>query len=194
VIDAGVLVAGVDEAGRGPLAGPVMAAAVVLDARRPIVGLADSKTLSEARREDLAVLIRERSLAWCVSSATVEEIDQYNILQASLLAMRRAVEGLPVRAGLVLVDGNQKPSLSQRTQSIVRGDRFVPAISAASILAKVERDRHMRELDLEYPLYGFAAHKGYPTSAHIAALRLHGVSPVHRQSFSPVRKILEKTI
>jgi len=194
VIDAGVLVAGVDEAGRGPLAGPVMAAAVVLDASRPIVGLADSKTLSEARREDLAVLIRERSLAWCVSSATVEEIDQYNILQASLLAMRRAVEGLPVRAGLVLVDGNQKPSLSQRTQSIVRGDRFVPAISAASILAKVERDRHMRELDLEYPLYGFAAHKGYPTSAHIAALRLHGVSPVHRQSFSPVRKILEKTI
>lgn len=194
MIDAGVLVAGVDEAGRGPLAGPVMAAAVVLDARRPIVGLADSKTLSEARREDLAVLIRERSLAWCVSSATVEEIDQYNILQASLLAMRRAVEGLPVRAGLVLVDGNQKPSLSQRTQSIVRGDRFVPAISAASILAKVERDRHMRELDLEYPLYGFAAHKGYPTSAHIAALRLHGVSPVHRQSFSPVRKILEKTI
>lgn len=187
---AGLRVAGVDEAGRGPLAGPVMAAAVILDDRRPIEGLADSKALSASRRETLAIAIRTQALAWCVASASVEEIDQMNILRASLLAMRRAVSCLEPGAELALVDGNQRPELDCALRTIVRGDALVPAISAASILAKVARDQYMRELDVRYPHYGFAGHKGYPTAAHLAALRRHGVSPAHRRSFSPVRELI----
>lgn len=186
-------VAGVDEAGRGPLAGPVMAAAVILDVTQPIEGLADSKALSASRREELAVAIRARAVAWCVASASVEEIDQLNILQATLLAMRRAVSGLSPEAELALVDGNQRPQLDCALRTIVHGDALVPAISAASILAKVARDRHMQELDASYPQYGFAGHKGYPTAAHLAALHRHGASPVHRRSFSPVRRAMNKT-
>lgn len=186
----GLRVAGVDEAGRGPLAGPVMAAAVILDDRLPIEGLADSKALSASRREALAIAIRARAVAWFVASASVEEIDRLNILGASLLAMRRAVSGLKPGAELALVDGNQRPELDCALRTIVRGDALVPAISAASILAKVARDQFMQELDGHYPQYGFAGHKGYPTAAHLAALRRHGVSPVHRRSFAPVRQLI----
>lgn len=185
------LAAGVDEAGRGPLAGPVVAAAVILDPDLPIDGLDDSKALSAARREELAAAIRARSHAWALGLASVEEIDRLNILQATLLAMQRAVQGLSVAPQLALVDGNQAPRLACRVETVVRGDALVPAISAASILAKVERDALMRALDSDFPQYGFAGHKGYPTTAHLAALARHGVSPAHRRSFAPVRAALE---
>ncbi|MCB1874622.1 MAG: ribonuclease HII [Chromatiales bacterium] len=187
----GQRIAGVDEVGRGPLAGPVVAAAVILDPDRPIVGLDDSKALSEARREALFEPIRERALAYAVASASVEEIDRINILQASLLAMQRAVEQLQPPPDLALVDGNRCPSLPCEARAVVGGDASVAAISAASILAKVTRDRLMHELDREYPGYGLARHKGYPTRAHVEALRTLGVSPLHRRSFGPVRRCLE---
>ena len=184
------LVAGVDEAGRGPLAGPVVAAAVILDDRQPIAGLADSKVLSPRKRERLFDEIRAKALACCIAEASVEEIDRLNILQASLLAMRRAVEGLRLVPRRVLVDGNQLPVLNMPAAAIVSGDAKVPAISAASLLAKVYRDRLCLALDRDYPDYGFAAHKGYPTAAHLAALRQHGACPVHRRSYAPVRAVL----
>jgi ribonuclease HII len=185
-----VRIAGVDEAGRGPLAGPVLAAAVILDERRPIEGLAESKVLSAARREQLAGAIRRHALAWALGSATVEEIDRMNILQASLLAMQRAVQALSLAPDEAWVDGNRAPVLACRVQTIVRGDATVAAISAASILAKVARDAQMIALDARFPVYGFAQHKGYPTPAHLAALAAHGASPVHRRSFAPVRRVL----
>ena len=184
------LIAGVDEVGRGPLAGPVIAAAVILDETKPIAGLADSKVLSATRREELAYLIRERALCWALGRAEVEEIDRLNILRASLLAMKRAVETLSLPPELVLVDGNQAPELGYPVQTIVRGDASVPAISAASILAKVTRDAEMCELDRQFPGYGFAQHKGYPTSVHLDALEKQGVSPIHRRSFGPVQRLL----
>ncbi len=187
--------AGVDEAGRGPLAGPVVAAAVILDPRHPIEGLADSKTLSERARERLAPIIRERALAWSVALAEREEIDTLNILQATLLAMSRAVLCLAVRPARVQVDGNRAPRLDDPScciETVVRGDATVPAISAASILAKVHRDALMRALDASHPGYGFAAHKGYGTAAHLGALRRLGPSPQHRLSFAPVREALER--
>ncbi len=180
-------VAGVDEAGRGPLAGPVVAAAVILDPRRPVEGARDSKKLSAAQRERIALQIRERAIAWAVASASVEEIDALNILQASLLAMRRAIEALSPQARYALVDGNRLPELSIGARAIVGGDACEPAISCASILAKTHRDGLMRVLDLQYPRYGFAQHFGYPTPAHLARLREIGPSPVHRLSFAPVR-------
>ncbi|MGE5624991.1 MAG: ribonuclease HII [Bacillota bacterium] len=189
----GERLAGVDEAGRGPLAGPVVAAAVILDPRRPILGLRDSKQLSPARRESLAAEIRVRALAWAVAWADHEEIDRLNILQASLLAMARAVSALAVEPRQVWVDGNRCPSVKQPVTAVVKGDSKVPAISAASILAKVERDAAMCRLDALYPGYGFAVHKGYPTPAHLAALDEHGASPVHRRSFGPVSRRLEKS-
>lgn len=184
------LVAGVDEVGRGPLAGPVIAAAVILDDTRPIEGLADSKTLSAKRREELSVLIKERSLCWALGRAEVEEIDRLNILQASLLAMRRAVMALTLPPELVMVDGNQAPELAFPVQTVIRGDATVPAISAASIVAKVVRDEEMCELDRRFPGYDFSRHKGYPTSMHIDALKKLGVCPIHRRSFAPVRQLL----
>ncbi len=184
-------VAGVDEAGRGPLAGPVVAAAVILDPCQPIAGLADSKTLSEAQRQSLADLIRARALTWALGRAEACEIDEINILQATLLAMRRAVDGLLRKPRRVLVDGNRCPALAVPVQAVVKGDSKVAAISAASILAKVARDREMRELDARYPGYGFARHKGYPTREHLTRLGSLGVSPVHRRTFGPVRKIIE---
>ena len=183
-----VLICGVDEAGRGPLAGPVSAAAVILDPMRPIEGLADSKKLSEKQRDRLAPLIRARALAWAVAYAEVEEIDRLNILQATLLAMRRAVEALSIRPQQVLVDGLYCPQTGIPSQAIVQGDSKVAAISAASILAKTARDGLMLQLHGRYPQYGFDAHKGYPTAAHLAALREHGVSAVHRKTFRPVRQ------
>jgi ribonuclease HII len=180
-------IAGVDEAGRGPLCGPVYAAAVILDPARPIDGLNDSKKLSEKKREALAPLIRERALAWAVGIATVEEIDRLNILHATMLAMRRAVEGLAVPPDQVLVDGNRiPPGLTVPARAIVGGDASEAAISAASILAKTGRDHEMMALAALYPQYGIAKHKGYPTAEHLAALRIHGPSPIHRRSFAPV--------
>lgn len=181
-----LLVAGIDEAGRGPLAGPVVAAAVILDARRPVTGLADSKALSPQRRDALAALIRERALAWSTASADVAEIDALNILQATMLAMRRAVEALAIAPQEALVDGNRCPQLACRARAIVKGDRDVAAISAASILAKTTRDAMLVELDRAWPQYGFARHKGYGTPAHLAALQRHGPCPAHRRSFAPV--------
>jgi len=181
------LICGVDEAGRGPLAGPVVAAAVILDPERPIAGLADSKKLSAARREMLAREIRVNALAWCVAEANVEEIDTINILQATLLAMQRAVAGLAVRPVEVLIDGNRCPALEVSARAIVGGDATVAEISAASILAKTTRDAGMVELHAVYPHYGFDRHKGYGTAAHLAALRRHGPTPAHRKSFAPVR-------
>jgi ribonuclease HII len=183
--------AGVDEVGRGPLAGPVVAAAVILDPERPIEGLRDSKKLTERRREVLAEQIRERALAWSLGRAEVHEIDEINILQASLLAMQRAVAGLQLAPELVLVDGNRCPQLDYPSQAVIRGDALVPAISAASIIAKVSRDREMTELDSSYPGYGLAKHKGYPSKAHLEALQTLGVTPVHRRSYAPVRRLLE---
>ncbi len=183
--------AGVDEVGRGPLAGDVVAAAVILDPKRPITGLRDSKKLSEARREALARQIRERARAWAVARASVAEIDELNILQASLLAMRRAVEALQPQPDYVLVDGNRLPRWHYASEPVVRGDDRVPAIAAASILAKVQRDGELVALEEQYPGYGFAAHKGYPTAAHLAALRRLGVTPVHRKSFAPVKSLLQ---
>lgn len=191
--DTGQILAGVDEVGRGPLAGPVVAAAVILDPHRPVEGLKDSKKLSERRREELAGLIRERALAWSLGRAEVHEIDDINILQASLLAMQRAVAALSMAPELVLVDGNRCPRLDYPSQAVVRGDALVPAISAASIIAKVSRDREMIELDGSYPGYGLAKHKGYPSKAHLAALQTLGVTPVHRRSYAPVRRLLEET-
>jgi len=181
-----VLTAGVDEAGRGPLAGPVVAAAVILDERQPIAGLNDSKKLSPARREALFEQIHARALCFAIAEASVEEIDRLNILQATLLAMRRAVAGLRLRPGLVLVDGNRLPVLDCAAEAIVGGDALVPSISAASILAKVYRDRWCVQVDAQYPQYGFAGHKGYGTAAHMDALRAHGACPLHRRSFAPV--------
>jgi len=184
------LIAGVDEAGRGPLAGPVVAAAVILDELAPIKGLKDSKQLSARARERLYDEIRAKALCCCIAQASVEEIDVLNILQATLLAMRRAVEGLRLRPHGVLVDGNQLPLLPMPAHAIVRGDAKVKAISAASILAKVYRDRLCLELHAQHPQYGFDGHKGYPTPAHLSALREHGVCPQHRRSFAPVRALL----
>ena len=186
----GGLLAGVDEAGRGPLAGEVVAAAVILDENRPIEGLRDSKKLSESRREELAGAIRERALAFAVASASVAEIDELNILQASLLAMSRAVAALDPQPGYVLVDGNHLPRWRYAAEAVVRGDSSVPAIAAASILAKVHRDRSLVALGEQYPGYGFASHKGYPTAAHLEALQTLGVTPVHRRSYGPVKKLL----
>ncbi len=181
------LVCGIDEAGRGPLAGSVVAAAVVLDPARPIAGLADSKKLSAAARERLAPLIRENALAWALGEASAAEIDEINILQATFLAMRRALEALSVRPTHALIDGNRiPPGLFCSAEAIVKGDAKEPAISAASILAKTHRDAQLLELDRVYPQYGFARHMGYPTAAHLEALRVHGPSPVHRRSFGPV--------
>jgi len=182
------LVAGVDEAGRGPLAGPVVAAAVILDDLKPIPGLADSKTLSPRQRERLSAEIHARALCFSVAQASVEEIDRLNILQATLLAMRRAVMGLRLKPHKVLVDGNRLPTLDIVAEAVVQGDRKVPAISAASILAKVARDRWCLEIDAEYPAYGFAAHKGYGTAQHLLALQ----TPWHRRSFSPVARALSR--
>lgn len=179
---------GVDEAGRGPLAGAVYAAAVILDPARPIKGLADSKVLSEKTRDRLAVEIRERALAWAVASASVEEIDTINILRASLLAMRRAIEALQVDPHEVCVDGLHVPEVRWRCRAIVEGDRHVQEISAASILAKVDRDAEMRRYDADFPPYGFANHKGYATPEHMAALRMFGPCIIHRRSFAPVRE------
>ena len=184
------LVAGVDEAGRGPLAGPVVAAAVILDDLNPIQGLADSKKLSPARREKLYDEIRAKALCCSIAEASVEEIDQPNILQATMLAMRRAVEGLRLKPTKVLVDGNRLPVLDVLAEAIVKGDAKVPAISAASILAKVHRDRWCAQYHEQFPQYGFAAHKGYGTAEHIAALREHGACPQHRKSFAPVSGVL----
>lgn len=183
--------AGVDEAGRGPLAGDVYAAAVILNADFSIAGLADSKTLSEKKRISLAEQIKVHALCWSVAVATVEEIDRLNILQATLLAMKRAVEGLSIQPELAWVDGNQSPRLSCRVQTIVKGDARVPAISAASILAKTARDEDLQRLHLLYPHYAFDQHKGYGTALHLARLKQHGPSPVHRRSFAPVRACLE---
>lgn len=191
LIDPALRVAGVDEVGRGPLAGPVVAAAVILDPARPIEGLADSKVLSEKRREILAEIIRERALAWALGRAEVAEIDELNILHASLLAMRRAVEALRVKPDHALIDGNRCPELACSAQAIVKGDSKVAAISAASILAKVARDNEMIEMDRRYPGYGLAGHKGYPTKAHVQALDALGVTVIHRRSFGPVRRCIE---
>lgn len=186
-----LLVAGVDEVGRGPLAGPVVAAAVILDPTRPIAGLADSKKLTEARREALAPIIQECALAWALGRAEVEEIDVINILQASLLAMRRAVLALQIAPEFALIDGNRCPELPCPAEAVVKGDSRVAAISAASIIAKVARDREMKQLDVLYPGYGFAAHKGYPSPAHLAALQQLGVTIIHRRSFAPVKRLLQ---
>lgn len=185
------LVAGVDEAGRGPLAGPVVAAAVILDDLQPILGLRDSKVLGPALRARLAAQVRARALCCSVAQASVEEIDRLNILQATLLAMRRAVEGLRLTPALVLVDGNRLPLLSMPAEAIVKGDAKVAAISAASIIAKVHRDALLEALHEIHPAYGFATHKGYPTPEHLAALRCHGPCPEHRRSFAPVRALLQ---
>lgn len=184
------LMAGVDEAGRGPLMGPVVAAAVILDDLNPIKGLADSKKLTPLRREKLYDEIRAKALCCSIAMATVEEIDALNILQATMLAMKRAVEGLRLKPHKVLVDGNRLPTLVILAEAIVKGDALVPAISAASILAKVYRDRWCADYHLQYPQYGFAGHKGYGTAAHLAALRAHGACPQHRRSFAPVAKVL----
>ena len=186
------LVAGVDEAGRGPLAGPVFAAAVILDDMSPISGLADSKKLSPKKRDLLYDIIKARALCFSVAMASVHEIDQLNILQASLLAMQRAVKGLRLKPMMVLVDGNRLPVLDIRAEAIVKGDSKVASISAASILAKVERDRWCVEIDSHYPLYGFAMHKGYGTSFHLNALKEHGPCALHRSSFAPVAQYLVK--
>lgn len=183
------LIAGVDEAGRGPLAGPVIAAAVILDPRRPIAGLNDSKKLTEKRREKLFNEIRANALAWSVARATRDEIDKINILQASLLAMQRAVSNLKIAPVKVLVDGNRSPMFACESEAIIGGDAIEPAISAASIVAKVLRDRLMVLLDKYYPQYGLAGHKGYPTASHVEALRQHGVTRIHRLSFGPVAAI-----
>ena len=183
-------ICGVDEAGRGPLCGPVVAAAVILDPMRPIEGLTDSKKLTARSRERLAGLIRQRALAWSVAEATVEEIDRLNILHASLLAMQRAVAALSITPDEVRVDGNRCPDISLPVRAIVGGDALEPAISAASILAKTARDAQMLELDRLYPQFGLARHKGYPTAAHLEALRRYGVADFYRKSFAPVRQIL----
>ena len=187
------IIAGIDEVGRGPLAGPVVAAAVILSPEKPVDGLLDSKQLSEASREELDVIIRKNAMAYCIAEASVEEIDELNILHASLLAMKRAVEGLKVKPEHAFIDGNRCPELSVRASAIVKGDQKVPCISAASIIAKVARDRMMVDLDSRYPHFGFAKHKGYPTAFHRQAILEHGVSDCHRLSFKPVREALAIT-
>jgi len=186
-----LLTAGVDEAGRGPLAGPVVVAAVILDAAKPVDGLDDSKRLDESRREALFGLIRERSLAWSIVEVQAEEIDRVNILQATLLGMKRAIEGLEPAPGLALVDGNRAPQIACAVRTIVQGDRLEPCISAASILAKVHRDGLMRSWHARFPQYGFDRHKGYPTPEHLRALIEHGPCPLHRRSFAPVREAMQ---
>jgi ribonuclease HII len=185
-------VAGVDEAGRGPLAGPVIAAAVILDPARPVSGLRDSKLLSASRRESLYAEITDKALAWAVGRAEAGEIDSINILQATLMAMQRAINALQPCAEHALIDGNRCPQLTIPAQAIVKGDSRVAAISAASIIAKVTRDREMIELDLQYPGYGLAQHKGYPSKAHMEALDALGLTPQHRRSYAPVRRIAER--
>lgn len=185
--------AGVDEVGRGPLAGAVIAAAVILDPKQPIDGLTDSKKLTEKKRNELAQVIKSRALVWSIGRAEVEEIDQINILQASLLAMQRAVEGLSIKPKHCLIDGNRCPQLNCTSEAIVKGDLKEPAISAASIIAKVERDNEMIKFDSIYPGYGLAKHKGYPTKAHLEAIQSIGVTDIHRRSFAPVRRILEQS-
>ena len=184
------LICGVDEAGRGPLAGPVVAAAVILDPKKPILGLNDSKKLSAKRREALAIEIRAKALAWAVAEASVEEIDCINILQASLLAMRRAVEALHISPERALIDGNRCPDLLCPAEAVIGGDGKFAAIAAASILAKTVRDEGMLQLHRTFPEYGFERHMGYPTAQHLAALSEHGVSPVHRRTFGPVARLL----
>lgn len=188
----GHLLAGVDEVGRGPLAGDVVTAAVILDPANPVDGLADSKKLTERKREQLFDEIREKALSWSIARCSIEEIETLNILHASLLAMHRAVDGLHIRPEFVLVDGNRLPQWNYASQAIVKGDARVAAIAAASIMAKVTRDRELLELDRLYPQYGFARHKGYPTAEHLAALREHGPSPVHRKTYGPVQQLLEQ--
>ncbi len=184
------LIAGVDEVGRGPIAGPVVAAAVILDPNNPVNGLNDSKKISEKKREHLEPIIKEKALAWALGRAEVEEIDEINILQASLLAMKRAVENLSIAPEHALVDGNKAPDLACTVTTIIKGDESEPAISAASILAKVSRDREMVAFEQKYPGYGLAKHKGYPTKQHIQALDELGVLPIHRRSFGPVKSKL----
>ncbi len=188
----GVLGAGCDEVGRGPLAGDVVAAAVILDPENPIIGLDDSKKLTEKKREQLFVEIQQKAKSWCIARASVAEIDKINILQASLLAMTRAVQGLHVQPEHVLVDGNKIPRWDYPAEAVVKGDSRVAAISAASILAKVTRDREMVALDKTYPGYGFADHKGYPTKVHMDALEKLGITPIHRTSYAPVRAKIEQ--
>ena len=185
------LFCGADEAGRGPIAGPVFAAAVILDPDHPIAGLKDSKKLSEHRRDELALEIKQYARAWAIAECSIEEIDELNILHASMLAMKRAIESLAIRPELALIDGNRCPKLAIAAKAIVKGDDKVPAISAASILAKTARDAVMLALHRQYPEYGFDRHKGYPTAYHLEQLSIHGVSPVHRKTYAPVRKILE---
>jgi ribonuclease HII len=187
------VVCGVDEAGRGPLAGPVFAAAVILDPSKPIAGLRDSKKLSASRRDQLAMLIQRDALAWSIAQCSAAEIDELNILQATMLAMRRAIEGLSVVPTLALIDGNRCPVTTVRTEAIIKGDDKVVEISAASILAKTARDTLLREMHTRYPQYGFDQHKGYPTALHLARLREYGITPEHRRSFAPVRELLSET-
>ncbi len=189
---AGEVICGVDEAGRGPLAGPVFAAAVILDPAKPIAGLRDSKKLSPTRRDELALIIQRDALAWSIAQCSAAEIDALNILQATMLAMRRAIEGLSVAPTLALIDGNRCPVTTIRTEAIVKGDDKVIEISAASILAKPARDALLLEMHARYPQYGFDQHKGYPTALHLARLREHGVTPEHRRSYAPVRELLNE--
>ena len=186
------IICGVDEAGRGPLAGAVFAAAVILDPANPIQGLRDSKKLSEVKRDQLAIEIKKHALAWCIAQASEQEIDQLNILQATMLAMQRAVQGLSIAPTLALIDGNRSPKLVMASQAIIKGDDKVEAISAASILAKTARDADLMKLHAQYPQYAFDQHKGYPTALHLERLREHGVSPVHRLTYAPVRALLPK--
>ena len=188
------IVCGVDEAGRGPLAGPVFAAAVILDPARPIAGLRDSKKLTEVRRNELAAEIKANALAWAIAQCSEQEIDELNILQATMQAMRRAVEGLSTLPTLALIDGNRCPVMSVRSEAIIKGDDKVPAISAASILAKTARDQALYQLHVQYPHYAFDQHKGYPTELHLERLRLHGISPVHRKSYAPVRALINVVV
>ncbi len=194
ILPQNIVICGVDEAGRGPLAGAVYAAAVILNPERPIVGLADSKKLSEKKRDSLAVEIKQYALAWAVASSSVEEIDTINILQASLLAMKRAIEALRINPELVLVDGNKCPIINFPCEAIVKGDSKVQAISAASILAKTARDANCLALHQIYPQYNFAKHKGYPTAEHMDLLQAFGVTPVHRKSYAPVRNLITKNL
>ena len=189
---AGEVICGVDEAGRGPLAGPVFAAAVILDPVKPISGLRDSKKLSPARRDELALIIQRDALAWSIAQCSAAEIDSLNILQATMLAMRRAIEGLSIAPTLALIDGNRCPVTTIRTEAIVKGDDKVIEISAASILAKTARDALLLEMHARYPQYAFDQHKGYPTALHLARLRAHGVTPEHRRSYAPVRELLKE--
>jgi ribonuclease HII len=191
---AGEMICGVDEAGRGPLAGPVFAAAVILDPAKPIAGLRDSKKLSPTRRDELALIIQRDALAWSIAQCSAAEIDALNILQATMLAMRRAIEGLSVTPTLALIDGNRCPVTKIRTEAIVKGDDKVIEISAASILAKTARDTLLLEMHARYPQYAFDQHKGYPTALHLARLREHGVTPEHRRSYAPVRELLNEAV